>query len=211
MARKRTARGLRPEERELWRRIAASTRPLSGQPVAARRQQSDPKPQHEPLAPPPSETRPEPAQRPALPLFRIGSRAEPETGRVDLATPAPEAVGQHPAMDRKAFQRLSRGKLRPEARLDLHGMTLAEAQPELMRFILSAQAAGRRLVLVITGKGRPRDDDGPIPQRAGALRHEVPLWLARPPLSSAVLQVARAHQRHGGGGAYYVYLRRSGR
>jgi DNA-nicking Smr family endonuclease len=33
--------------------------------------------------------------------------------------------------------------------------------------------------------------------------------LAMPPLSTAVLQVTQAHLRHGGGGAYYVYLRRA--
>jgi DNA-nicking Smr family endonuclease len=113
-------------------------------------------------------------------------------------------------MDAKAFGRMSRGKLMPQARIDLHGMTLAEAQPELVHFILNAHAQAMRLVLVITGKGRKGQDDGPIPQRMGVLRHQVPLWLARPPLGPVVLQVAEAHLRHGGAGALYVYLRRSG-
>ena len=52
------------------------------------------------------------------------------------------------------------------------------------------------------------DDTGPIPQRMGALRHQVPQWLRMPPLSHAVLQVTEAHLKHGGAGAYYVYLRR---
>lgn len=204
MSRKRPARSLHPEERELWRRIAASTRPLHGQPAPAPEEAAQEKPKgNTPKA--------GPDPRAPLPRFRIGARAAPETGRVDLATPPPDTLGQTVAMDRKAWQRLSRGKLRPEARIDLHGMTLVQAQPALTQFILSAQAAGRRLVLVITGKGRPREDDGPIPRRAGALRHEVPLWLSRPPIAGAVIQVAPAHQRHGGGGAYYVYLRRPGR
>jgi DNA-nicking Smr family endonuclease len=103
---------------------------------------------------------------------------------------------------------MTRGKLQPEARIDLHGMTLAEAHPELIRFILNAHAQGLRLVLVITGKGKRRDDLGPIPNRIGALRHQVPGWLHLPPLGPSVLQVTEAHQRHGGSGAYYVYLRR---
>jgi DNA-nicking Smr family endonuclease len=111
-------------------------------------------------------------------------------------------------MDAKAFGRLTRGKLAPQARIDLHGMTLAEAQPRLTGFVLGAQAQGLRLVLVITGKGRRVADDGPIPHRHGVLRHQVPIWLAQGPLAPAVLQVAEAHQRHGGGGAFYVYLRR---
>ena len=89
-------------------------------------------------------------------------------------------------MDHKAFGKLKRGKLRPEGRIDLHGMTL-----------------------VITGKGKRRDEGGPIPVRDGVLRHQVPQWLSMPPLSSLVLQIAQAHVSHGGGGAYYVYLRRN--
>ena len=83
---------------------------------------------------------------------------------------------------------------------------LAAAKGELAGFILSARSAGLRLVLVITGKGR--GDLGPLPTRSGALRHEVPHWLDLPPLSRMVLQVVPAHDRHGGGGAYYVWLRR---
>ncbi|WP_420814425.1 Smr/MutS family protein [Paracoccus contaminans] len=104
---------------------------------------------------------------------------------------------------------LVRGRLRPEARIDLHGMTLAVAKAELTGFILSAWASGRRLVLVITGKGK--GDHGPLPTRAGALRHEVPHWLHMAPVAAVVMQVVPAHVRHGGAGAYYVYLRRPGR
>jgi DNA-nicking Smr family endonuclease len=42
------------------------------------------------------------------------------------------------------------------------------------------------------------------------LRHQVPVWLQQPPLGAMVLQVAEAHLKHGGSGAYYVYLRRGG-
>ena len=69
-------------------------------------------------------------------------------------------------------------------------------------------AEGRRFVLVITGKGKSRPDDGPIPERHGVLRHQVPHWLNSPPLRSHVLQISEANRKHGGLGAYYVYLRR---
>ena len=112
-------------------------------------------------------------------------------------------------MDKKAFGRMTRGKLKPEGRIDLHGMTLDRAHPALSRFIMGAHKSGKRLVLVITGKGKARDEGGPIPVRHGVLRHQVPQWLAMPPLSSVVLQVSQSHVSHGGEGAYYVYLRRS--
>lgn len=111
-------------------------------------------------------------------------------------------------MDRKAFGKLKRGKLAPEARIDLHGMTVDRAHGALQGFIFRAHGQGKRLVLVITGKGKRSDEDGPMPVRQGVLRHNVPHWLSIPPLSGLVMQVTNAHNRHGGGGAYYVYLRR---
>jgi DNA-nicking Smr family endonuclease len=128
----------------------------------------------------------------------------------NLSSDIADHVARQPVrMDRKSFGKMKRGKLVPEARIDLHGMTLAQAHPALTRFILDSHASQRRLVLVITGKGKTRDDAGPIPVRRGVLRHQVPHWLATPPLAQAVLQISEAHLKHGGGGAYYVYLRRS--
>ncbi|HDY95246.1 MAG: Smr/MutS family protein [Sulfitobacter litoralis] len=134
---------------------------------------------------------------------------KPRRNTHDLVPSLPEQMRQSPVqMDSKAFGKLKRGKMRPEGRIDLHGMTLDRAHPALTKFILGSHAKGRRLVLVITGKGKMRDEGGPIPVRHGVLRHQVPQWLSMPPLSSAVLQVSQAHISHGGGGAYYVYLRR---
>jgi DNA-nicking Smr family endonuclease len=134
---------------------------------------------------------------------------KPRRSTHDLMPSLPDQIRKSPVqMDSKAFTKLRRGKLSPEGRIDLHGMTLDRAHPALTRFILNAHKSGKRLVLVITGKGKMRDEGGPIPVRHGVLRHQVPQWLAMPPLASAVLQVSQAHISHGGGGAYYVYLRR---
>ncbi len=198
---RRRPRDLHPEEQELWQRVARTAAPL-----------------HQGLAPmtkaveaaPGPATR-QPVAKPHLPLesFRIGARSM-QTARLDLAPTVGERLAAQPlAMDGKTHGRMTRGKLAPEARIDLHGMTLAEAHPELTHFILSCHEAGRRLVLVITGKGRLGADDGPIPQRPGVLKRQVPQWLGMPPLGAMVLQVTEAHLRHGGAGAYYVYLRRA--
>ena len=188
-------RSLRPDEQALWDRVAESARALHPRRKA-------PAPKLPDLAPPK-----EPAHR--LPDSRRGEAARPPaSGHVLQPGLAERLAGEPVRMDRKAFDRLKRGKLRPEGKLDLHGMTLAEAHPQLIRFILSAHAAGKRLVLVVTGKGRDRDEGGPIPAPRGALRHQVPVWLAQPPVAAQVLQVTGAHLRHGGAGAYYVYLRR---
>lgn len=145
----------------------------------------------------------------AVPMFALGEKARTSTAQ-RIAPSLTDSLASAPLrMDAKAFGKMNKGKLSPEGRIDLHGMTLAEAHPELMSFILGAYAAGLRLVLVITGKGKPKPDYGPIPQRMGVLRHQVPQWLRLPPLGPVVLQVAEAHLRHGGSGAFYVYLRRS--
>jgi DNA-nicking Smr family endonuclease len=137
-----------------------------------------------------------------------GIKRKPTTHITRVLSVSDQVKAASVRMDRKSFDQMKRGKLKPEGRIDLHGHTVDRAHPMLSRFILSAYADGKRLVLVITGKGKERDDGGPIPVRFGVLRHQVPQWLALPPLSSAVLQITQAHDRHGGGGAYYVYLRK---
>lgn len=194
----RRKRHLSPEERALWDRVTETIVPMRKQQL-----KSDAMPDDHPTPPRPI---PEVPHR----RFHVGQKSTLPALTHDLAAdPADHLRGASVRMDRKNYQKMTRGKLSPEGRIDLHGMTLARAHPALTRFILSAHADGKRLVLVITGKGRDRFDDDPIPVRRGVLRHQVPHWLASPPLGALVLQVTPAHQKHGGDGAYYVYLRRS--
>ncbi|MTH33334.1 DNA mismatch repair protein MutS [Paracoccus limosus] len=199
-------RGLTADEKALWSRIAATAVPMHGPATVhgAAHGADDP----EPAAPPVSRV---PAQPPTVtpPDFRIGATPIKPSTRIDLAPHPGRALHDQPLrMDHKTHRRMAQGKLVPEARIDLHGMTLNAAQPALTRFVLNARASGLRLVLVITGKGRDIGPEAPLPVRPGALRHNVPHWLHMAPLSQLVLQVRPAHRRHGGEGAYYVYLRR---
>ena len=195
---RRRPRHLTEDEKALWQRATkddlpldpARPRPIADMPKAL---EEKPKKTGERLTP-----------------FRIGAQASETAMGHDLAGPLAEHLTAAPIrMDTKQFGRMKKGKLKPEARIDLHGMTMAAAHPALSRFILASHAGGLRLVLVITGKGKDRDDEGPMPVRRGILRHQVPHWLHTPPLSKAILQVVPAHLRHGGEGAYYVYLRRT--
>lgn len=195
-------RRLSPEERELWRRVAETATPLRPD---APGKGSSPEPDAGVASPP--RAMPEPPAAVRLPPSP--RRPTPTQAYADLV-PDPHAAldRAHPHMDRRRYDKLRRGRVEPQARLDLHGMTADRAHGALAAFILGAHAAGLRLVLVITGKGRPGGMDALAPHRHGVLRHNVPHWLAAPPLASKVLQIAPAHVRHGGGGAYYVYLRR---
>lgn len=195
MSRRRIA----PEDLDLWQRVARSTQRLA--PERPERPLPRDKPRQETLF--------QPRTTPVSMEFEIGKLGGRALPGHDVLPGIADRVASAPViMDKKAFQRLKRGRLLPEARIDLHGMTLDRAQPALTGFILRAHAAGLRLVLVVTGKGKDRDSGGPIPLRQGVLRHAVPQWLGLSPLAGLVLQITEAHQKHGGGGAYYVYLRR---
>lgn len=187
MARRRQ---IHPEELDLWQAVARTARPMHG--VSA----------PHPVVTGPAISPVEGKKRAAIPQFNVGEKVA--AFRKDEALP-----GLGIQMDAKAFAKMSKGKLSPEARIDLHGMTVSEAHPELIRFILKSHAEALRLVLVITGKGKAGPDFGPIPQRYGILKHQVPNWLRSPPLVGLILQVSEAHLKHGGAGALYVYLRRT--
>lgn len=117
--------------------------------------------------------------------------------------PLPTIDPNRPAgIDKRTVQRLRKGRLPIDDRLDLHGMTQARAHQALKRFIHSASETGNRCVLIITGKGS-RPDGG-----VGVLRSMVPRWLNEGPIRDKVLTFRPAHVQHGGDGALYVMLRR---
>jgi DNA-nicking Smr family endonuclease len=106
-------------------------------------------------------------------------------------------------LGRRERQRLARGTLAIDARIDLHGLTQSEAHAALARFLRRAQADDARFVLVITGKGARF----PGAER-GVLRRQVPLWLGLPEFRAYVVGFEDADTTHGGQGALYVRLRR---
>lgn len=138
------------------------------------------------------ETPPGPAPRGAAPPVPTVS-----TGPAARTAPAPVH-----GVDGRTFARLKRGRIRPEARLDLHGRTLAEAQREVGAFLAGAAARGLRCVLIITGKGR-------VGAPGGTLRTELPRWLDAARAGGPVLAAAEARPEDGGAGARYVLLRRA--
>lgn len=109
---------------------------------------------------------------------------------------APKRPG--PVEDLSGQRRIRRGQSEIDARLDLHGHTQETAHRELVAFILRESASGSRCILVITGKGR---------LGAGVLRARLRDWISNPDLRPVVAGYARAHPRHGGEGAVYIFLR----
>jgi len=117
--------------------------------------------------------------------------------------------------DRRKARRIASGREEIEARIDLHGMKQAQAHTALRSFLFGCHVRGLTTVLVITGKGSGGSfqDAGDEPgwlggRERGALKRNVPHWLAEPELRAIVVSHRPAGARHGGDGALYVQLRR---
>ena len=175
----RRQRGVTHDELALWHHAVRDAAPLRAE--AAAPPPPVPTAVAAPAPPPAVPIAPRPAPPPRPPTTR---RLDP-TGPVDL--------------DRRSWLKLRRGSYPIDARLDLHGLTQAEAHGRLAAFLAAAQARGNRCVLVITGRGL---------RTGGTLRAMTPRWLEAEPNRGRVLSFAQAQLHHGGDGALYVLLRR---
>jgi DNA-nicking Smr family endonuclease len=176
-------RPLTADERRLWAEVARSVAPLAGRAVPA------------------VEAAPAPVE--AGPPVASSSKVLPPRPQ-----PTRPAIPPLAPIEPKTVRALSRGRAKADSVLDLHGLTQAEAHSALTRFLQRSQSSGHRLVLVVTGKGRP--EDGLRPGDRGVLRRMVPHWLALPEARHIVLGWDEAGPRQGGAGALYVRLRRPG-
>lgn len=186
---------LSPEDRRLWQHVVGQIKPLSGRDRLHSRAAELIR---EDLAEHPAARAPAPQKR------RAGSAPGPAAKPPPTArpqAPTPLSHGSRDNLDRRKAERLSRGKLPIEATLDLHGLRQADAHRRLEVFLADCQAAGKRCVLVVTGKGLHKEE-------GGVLRGAVPRWLNEAPNRARVLSFDYAQQKHGGTGALYILLRR---
>ena len=150
-----------------------------------------------------------PAKKPARPV----TSKQKAAGGAKFITPDPAPPrrrpvlpeldhGSSPGVDKSTATRLKKGRQPIEGRLDLHGMTQSEAHPALDTFIENAYRAGKRAVLVITGKGTKSDGS------VGVLRQAVPRWLNLTPNRARILAFSHATAKDGGEGALYVLIKR---
>jgi DNA-nicking Smr family endonuclease len=175
-------RRLSDDEHELWTGVTRSIKPL-------RR--------------PPRPGRPSNEERFSEPISNRDSppdMSDAKRGRASARQAPPLAP-----LSRRIKQKLARGTEAIDRRIDLHGLTQAEALGALKRFLWDAQNDGARFVLIITGKGRSGTGGD---WEGGVLRREVPRWLKLKEFRDYVIGFEPAHSRHGGEGAIYVRLRR---
>ena len=102
--------------------------------------------------------------------------------------------------NRQNERRVRRGKQTITASFDLHGFNQEDAWRALPQFLAREQRRGSRCVIIITGKGRYGE---------GVLRRNFLHWIETKEARHLISGYAPAHQRHGGGGAWYVYLRKT--
>lgn len=186
MSRRKSKRPLTDDEAELWQKVSQSVKPLDPDAIAlpytARVQHGSAS--IRPRKKTATQPQKSPAAAPTLPRLQAG--------------------------DPKKARRVARGRSQIDATIDLHGMRQLEAEMRLHRFLSGAKTNGHRTVLVITGKGAPDGIYDPFAESPrGILRRRFLEWIDRPPFSSLISSVAPAHIKHGGSGAFYVFLARS--
>jgi DNA-nicking Smr family endonuclease len=185
-------RRLTAEERRLWALVAGTmdeTRPVTAVPE------------------------PEPAKparaAPAKPSRSPAAEAEMAALLAQLAAGVRHAPAPHSAarptrrepdpLEPRRLRRLTRERDLIEARIDLHGFSVWDAQDRLKAFLLRSWSNGLRAVLVVTGKGYGGE---------GQIRRHARDWLAARDLREMVAGVSSAARKHGGEGALYVALKR---
>lgn len=172
------------EDRILWGKVARTTAPLPG------RKLDEPDLEQE--------TFEQLLEAPVKPRRKAANVAPqpPQQSVPEKATPP----RQHP-IEKPTRQKLAKGRLPIEGKVDLHGLTQTEAHALLLSFLRRAHSDGRRHVLVVTGKGLSKGGNG-------VLRRTVPGWFATAPFRLLVSGHEEAARHHGGEGALYVRLRR---
>ena len=159
----------------------------------------------------------EPRVRPAngrIPQDQMRIRRRSAEGREDpISNPliengAPPLDARHvmefkrPGIQHGVFRKLRSGKYEINGRLDLHGMTIAQAREEVFSFVQESIALGLRAVSIIHGKGRT----GAQADNTAVLKGYVDRWLRQ---LKEVLAFHSAQPSHGGTGTIYVLLKKS--
>ncbi|MGB3388029.1 MAG: Smr/MutS family protein [Pseudaminobacter sp.] len=176
----RGAKDLSDEDRILWNLVARSAKPLKGRAEVGAGEPPRPLTMDEVLS--------------------SGITPEKPVATTSAAQPKPRQVVTH-SFDAPTRDKLAKGRLPIEGRVDLHGMTQDQAYSLLLSFLGRAYAGGIRYVLVITGKGSSSGGEG-------VLRRAVPAWLKTAPFRTLVSSHDHAARHHGGAGALYIRLRR---
>lgn len=181
MAKKR-----KEEDGALWEAVKASATPTLRDTIFR-----DSGPDRADTAPPVKPKAKNSIKKPkAATLSRLLPDARPVPKARDLAH------GCAPGVDRRTAERLKKGRMEIQGRLDLHGMSREAAHRATINYVTHARMSGKRCILIVTGKGK------------GILQADLPRWLNLRPLRDLILSFSHAQPQDGGTGAVYVLLKR---
>ena len=96
-------------------------------------------------------------------------------------------------------------------RLDLHGLSLNQANKVAKKFIIESFAKDYKKLLIITGKGlRSKVHNNPyLSEQMNVLKHSVPEFIKNDEdLFRKISKISTADLKDGGEGAFYIFLKR---
>ncbi len=97
-------------------------------------------------------------------------------------------------------------------KIDLHGLTLNEANKVIENFINKAYLEKISKLIVITGKGlhSENEKDPYVSKELGILKHSVPEYIKNNrSLMSLINEITDAKIEDGGSGAFYIILKKN--
>ncbi len=95
-------------------------------------------------------------------------------------------------------------------KLDLHGLTLVQANRAVKKFIIQCFEEGYKNLLIITGKGiRSKVQNNPyLSEKMSVLKYSVPEFLkSDKELLNKIKDIKTAEIKDGGEGAFYIFLK----
>ncbi len=137
---------------------------------------------------------PDRSEKSALKNKNVKSYAEPGSPKFDID------------IEKNKLRRIKSGKISIERKIDLHGLSLKESEMKLKLFVGDSFRLKKRFLLVITGKGRNSKPN--IYGEIKTINSEITRWLSDRFYHDKVQYISKALDKHGGTGAYYVFLKK---
>ena len=95
--------------------------------------------------------------------------------------------------------------------IDLHGLSLNEANKTIKKFIINSFDEGVSKLIVVTGKGLHSDveKDPYVSKNLSILKYSVPEYIkSNQELMKKIIEIKDAKIEDGGGGAFYICLKK---
>ena len=120
-------------------------------------------------------------------------------------------INNNEKLPNKDFKNQEKNILKKKS-IDLHGYTLDEANKKIEEFINKSFLENINKLIVVTGKGlhSENEKDPYVSKDLGILKYSVPEFIKNnKDLMTKINEIADAKIEDGGGGAFYIYLKKN--